>query len=138
MKSAGVSNGRGPLIPDRDLMGAFASSGALFGVILTLPFGFEDFLDFVVELRSSGATDSSIGSGEATQSVLLLLPFVVGFSTPLVIMIPNQFVEAVQRFFGKKTVVVQSSHGRPLHLWRRPLRHLILRVLERSHHVLNV
>jgi Sec-independent protein secretion pathway component TatC len=88
--------------------------GALFGVVLTLPFGFKDFLDFVVGLRSPvDAAKIPNGSGVATQSVLLLLPFILGFSTPLVIMILNQFVEAVQSFFGKKTVVVQPSTTKP-------------------------
>jgi hypothetical protein len=80
--------------------------GALFGVVLTLPFGFKDFLEFVVGLRTGGA---GISSGVATQSVLLLLPFILGFSTPLVIMILNQFVEAVQSFFGKKTAATQPE-----------------------------
>jgi hypothetical protein len=82
--------------------------GALFGVVLTLPFGFKDFLDFVGDLRSGNVNTT----GVATQSILLLLPFILGFSTPLVIMILNQFVEAVQSFFGKKTVVVQSSDAK--------------------------
>jgi hypothetical protein len=35
------------------------------------------------------------------RAIMLLLPFILGFSTTLVIMILNRFVEAVQSFFGK-------------------------------------
>ena len=84
--------------------------GALFGVVLTLPFGFEGFLKFVGGLRSGGST---VENAVALQSVLLLLPFILGFSTPLVIMILNQFVEAVQSFFGKRTVPVQTVLPKP-------------------------
>ena len=81
--------------------------GALFGVVLTLPFGFKEFVDFVSALHQP-YVDKPPGSADTkiAQSVLLLLPFVLGFSTPLVIMILNQFVEAVQSFFGKKSVIV--------------------------------
>jgi hypothetical protein len=74
--------------------------GALFGVVLTLPFGYGSFVRFLYQLRSGGA---EISSGTVLQSVLLLLPFILGFSTSLVIMILNQFVEAVQIFFGKNS-----------------------------------
>ena len=46
------------------------------------------------------------GSVLTTQAVFLLLPFVLGFSTSLVILILNQFVEAVQAFFGRKPSTV--------------------------------
>jgi hypothetical protein len=74
--------------------------GALFAVVLTLPFGFEGFLKFISVL--SFRSDQKLGEG--MDSLLLLLPFVLGFSTSLVIMILNQFVEAIQSFFGKRTV----------------------------------
>jgi hypothetical protein len=74
--------------------------GALFAVVLSLPFGFRTYVEFCLGLRTGG---TEVSSGVAMQAVLLLLPFILGFSTPLVIMILNQFVEAVQSFFGKKT-----------------------------------
>lgn len=72
--------------------------GALFGVVLTLPFGFGSFVQFVTNLRNGGA---ELSTEVTIQSALLLMPFILGFSTPLVIMILNQFVQAVQSFFGK-------------------------------------
>jgi hypothetical protein len=83
--------------------------GALFGLVLTLPFGFHGFARFCLELADTKAPTSA-ESGLAIQSVKLLLPFILGFSTTLVIMILNQFVEAIQSFFGKKSspAVVQA------------------------------
>jgi hypothetical protein len=78
------------------------SLGALFAVVLTLPFGFEGFLKFVALLSFRG--ERAPDEGVKLDSLLLLLPFVLGFSTSLVIMILNQFVEAIQSFFGKRTV----------------------------------
>jgi hypothetical protein len=73
--------------------------GGLFGIVLTLPFGFESFIQFIGSLvNGKGVAPGGIG----LQSTMLLLPFVLGFSTSLVIMILNQFVEAIQSFFGKK------------------------------------
>jgi hypothetical protein len=83
--------------------------GALFGVVLTLPFGFQDFIIFVGGLRSGGA---GLSPGVATQSVLLLLPFILGFSTPLVIMVLNQFVEAVQSFRQEDGGNTNTTGGR--------------------------
>lgn len=73
--------------------------GALFAVVITLPFGFEAFKNFILGLFTR---DSTTSSALALKSVLLLLPFILGFSTTLVIMVLNQFIEAVQMFFGKR------------------------------------
>jgi hypothetical protein len=80
--------------------------GALFAVVLTLPFGFEGFLGFIDVLSFRGPPKSD--EGIKLDSLLLLLPFVLGFSTSLVIMVLNQFVEAIQSFFGKRTVATSS------------------------------
>jgi hypothetical protein len=85
--------------------------GSLFGLVLTLPFGYHSFVEFISFLLSGGivSTDKEGASvqseavNKVQQSALLLLPFVFGFSTSLVIMVLNQFVEAVQTLFGKKT-----------------------------------
>lgn len=84
--------------------------GALFGIVLTIPFGFDSFIHFSSQLwrvysppsADSGWIKPDSPSDIAMQSILLLSPFILGFSTPLVIMILNQFVEAVQIFFGKR------------------------------------
>ena len=86
--------------------------GALFGVVLTLPFGYQSFMVFLKDLSVGGA---DISSGLATQSILLLLPFILGFSTSLVIMILNQFVEAVQTFFGKRSGAHRVRKRLPSH-----------------------
>jgi hypothetical protein len=75
--------------------------GALFAVVLTLPFGLKAFTDFLSGLYLENPAETT--SGLASKSILLLLPFFLGFSTTLVIMILNQYVEAVQMFFGKRS-----------------------------------
>jgi len=90
--------------------------GALFGIVLSLPFGAASFYDFIQNLlggavaetaQSAAAGSAKKPSSEfAISSFVLLLPFVLGFSTSLVIMILNQFVGAIQTLFGKRTVAV--------------------------------
>jgi len=85
-------------ITNKMLIGLRILLGALFAVVLTVPFGFTPFSRFILDLFK-GEIPSDVGLA----SLLLLLPFVLGFSTTLVIMILNQFVEAVQSFFGKRS-----------------------------------
>jgi hypothetical protein len=66
-----------------------------------LPFGFQAFTRFCQALAEAKEADAP--STLALQSAMLLLPFILGFSTTLVIMILNQFVDAIQSFFGKKS-----------------------------------
>jgi hypothetical protein len=75
------------------------SVGALFGVVISVALGYPQFQDFVKALvGSAGAADKEL---IFEQAMWLLLPFVLGFSTSLVIMILNRFAEAIQTFFGK-------------------------------------
>jgi hypothetical protein len=76
--------------------------GALFGIVLGLPFGFPYFLFFLGELV--GPTQRPGQADAIAQAMWLVAPFVFGFSTPLVIMILNRFVDAIQAFFGKNMV----------------------------------
>jgi hypothetical protein len=78
--------------------------GALFGLVLTLPFGFLGFVGFVQDLAKGGSLPSV-----STYTMLLLLPFVLGFSTSLVIMILNRLVDSVQAFFGKSGALEQTK-----------------------------
>jgi hypothetical protein len=84
------------------------SLGALFGLVLTLPFGFQGFLDFCTAIAKGGFTSDTASNaaaappGVTVQAVMLVLPFILGFSTSLVILILNRFVDAVQGFFGRK------------------------------------
>ncbi|WP_156901762.1 hypothetical protein [Azohydromonas australica] len=75
--------------------------GALFGTVLTLPLGFSTFDQFLIDL---GKNDKTVDTAEvAKQASLLLLPFILGFSTSLVILVLNRFIESVQTFFGKSS-----------------------------------
>jgi hypothetical protein len=78
--------------------------GALFALMLALPFGLASFHSLSKSLTS---LDSNIDIKEGS---LLLLPFLLGFSTPLVLSILNRLVVSVQAFFG---VQERSDTGRP-------------------------
>jgi hypothetical protein len=65
--------------------------GAIFGLILALPFGFDEFEQFVRQFTSNGAADPP----DATSAAMLLMPFVFGFSTIVVLMFIDRVVDAV-------------------------------------------
>jgi hypothetical protein len=90
-------------ITNTKLIALRVALGALFGAVITLPVGFPNFNEFIRELELGGEAPTKQVSELVSRSVLLLLPFILGFSTSLVIMILNQFVEAVQSFFGKRS-----------------------------------
>ena len=75
--------------------------GALFAVVLTLPFGYEEFLSFCNGIAVPFSTVKT--SALTKQAIFLLQPFVLGFSTSVVILILNQMVDAVQTFFGRRS-----------------------------------
>jgi hypothetical protein len=78
--------------------------GALFALMLALPFGLASFHSLSKSLTSlSSNIDIKEGS-------LLLLPFLLGFSTPLVLSILNRMVVSIQAFFG---VQERSDAARP-------------------------
>ncbi len=77
--------------------------GMLFAVVLALPFGFQAFQTFVANLLPK----TPAGPLDVKDGLLLLLPFILGFSTPLVLSILNRFVQSAQTFFG-----VQPDGGR--------------------------
>jgi hypothetical protein len=88
--------------------------GGLFALMLCIPFGFYDFVAFCKYLLAAGSASkgspTSTPVTDATQSTLmLLLPFILGFSTSVVIMILNRFVDAVQTFFGRSSAAVSST-----------------------------
>ncbi len=71
--------------------------GAIFGLILALPFGFDEFEQFVSQFTSK----SGGAPPDATSAAMLLMPFVFGFSTTVVLMFINRVVDAVGVIFGK-------------------------------------
>lgn len=72
--------------------------GALFSVILTLPFGFPIFQKFIGQVMNP-----STQTIEPKEAMMLLMPFLFGFSTSLVLTVLNRLVESVQTFFGVST-----------------------------------
>jgi uncharacterized BrkB/YihY/UPF0761 family membrane protein len=89
-------------ITNRRLMLLRITLGALFGLVLTLPFGFVGFMQFIINsLGQSLPAEIPAPTTFWAKATLLLLPFVLGFSTTLVITIMNRLVESVQAFFGK-------------------------------------
>jgi hypothetical protein len=81
-------------------------TGALFAMVLALPFGHDKFMGFLqtVIRNSEARSGDSATSGTISvtqQALFLILPFVLGFSTSLVILVMNRLVEAAQMFFGK-------------------------------------
>ena len=74
--------------------------GVLFALVLAIPFGFESFMQFADQL-SKGQSRPEEVAAFSKQVMFLLLPFVLGFSTSLVMMILNRLVDAIQIFFGK-------------------------------------
>ncbi len=71
--------------------------GSLFG-LLSMPFGFYSFVTFreVASTRNTRPWCREF----SFEAALLLLPFVLGFSTSLVILVLNRFVESITVFFG--------------------------------------
>jgi hypothetical protein len=73
--------------------------GAMFGLILALPFGFWYFEYFIQTLLSAKTTGDPVT--DAKMAAALLMPFVFGFSTTLVLTIINRLVDAIGVIFGK-------------------------------------
>jgi hypothetical protein len=76
--------------------------GALFGVVLSIPFGFDSFVAFC---ESIGRGAPSLGTANAVvslQAALLLLPFILCFSTSLAFLVLNRFVQSIAVFFGDR------------------------------------
>jgi len=77
--------------------------GGLFALVLTLPFGSEDFVDFCYIIGTGAKSDPVTGGNTVAQILMLTMPFLLGFSTSLVILILNQLVESIQAFFGRRS-----------------------------------
>jgi hypothetical protein len=82
--------------------------GGLFALVLTLPFGSERFISFRYIIGTGAKSDSETGGNTLAQILMLTMPFLLGFSTSLVILILNQLVESVQAFFGRRP---GAAHG---------------------------
>jgi hypothetical protein len=68
--------------------------GGLFGSVVSLPFGYGSFATFVDQLVAAPAAI------EASQGAMLLLPFLLGFSTSLVLAVLGRLVAGVETVLG--------------------------------------
>ena len=73
--------------------------GALFGVLIALPVGYEEFWLFCNKLASTSTPTGPTGI-DSSQALYLLLPFLVGFSASLFMTIISKFIAGVQSLFG--------------------------------------
>jgi hypothetical protein len=94
--------------------------GSLFGIVLSIPFGFESFVRFCESITRQGPDISAANgvAGISLQAVLLVLPFILGFSTSLVILVLNRLVESIAVFFGER----RGSDGRPSTKTKNPVK----------------
>jgi hypothetical protein len=91
-------------LTNRSLLGLRVSLGAVFGLVLALPFGFENFVAFSKDVRDTalGHPPQIENASTFKQAVLLLLPFILGFSTSLVLSFLTKIIEAVDVILGKR------------------------------------
>lgn len=76
--------------------------GALFALVICMPFGFSEFSGFELNLINAGNPGNPYaGQGLSSQTVWLFAPLILGFSTTSVILIMNHLVDAIGSFFGQ-------------------------------------
>ena len=85
--------------------------GALFGVVLDLPLGYPGFAKFCDSLAKYEPSVPSSNQIDVAGAALLLLPFLIGFSAPLMISILNRLVDAIQNLFGIKNDIAKPSQA---------------------------
>jgi hypothetical protein len=92
-------------LTNKRLMNLRVVLGALFGLVLAVPFGFGAFVKFGSDVRSIAALPGSmLDTDTLRQAVLLLLPFVLGFGTSLVLSFLNRIAEAIDVILGRRAV----------------------------------
>lgn len=94
--------------------------GALFGLVLALPFAWDVFWNFGDLIATSThkvpplGSHTSLDKDDWNQAVHLLLPFVLGFSTTLVILVLNRVIAGVRAMFGEHQEGAKSPLGNAL------------------------
>jgi hypothetical protein len=83
-------------VTDRNVLKIRILLGCLFGFLLGLPFSAES-------LNQMGDLVKSIANFDATKFLYVVLPFMIGFSTNLVLAILDRLVMSVRTFFGIAT-----------------------------------
>lgn len=80
--------------------------GALFAMVITLPIGFSVFIDFAHSINSAGTVGPLAKPNDLTeilkQASLFLLPFVLGYSTDLTIVVLNRVIDSIKALLGVK------------------------------------
>jgi len=95
-------------LSNRRLMSLRIVLGGLFAIVLTLPLGSEGFVAFCYKfitgytMTGAEADNNVSGIGQFGQALPLVMPFLLGFSTSLVILVLNQLIEGIQAFFGRR------------------------------------
>jgi hypothetical protein len=85
--------------------------GALFSLMIALPLSLPEFVQFCTTLQTRIAgglitpiatppTEAPSNALQITEVTMLLLPFLLGFSTSVVLMVMNRIMEGVQSFLG--------------------------------------
>jgi len=94
--------------------------GGLFAMVLTIPFGSESFIEFCYFIGTGArdlAASKTDGGNSFARALMLTTPFLLGFSTSLVILILNQAIDGIQAFFGRRLGAVREPDSIAL---RRP------------------
>ncbi|HYX49052.1 MAG TPA: hypothetical protein VE843_04890, partial [Ktedonobacteraceae bacterium] len=87
--------------------------GGLFALVLTVSFGSQGFIEFCYYVgtgsRLGQGSNTGDGNPSLTRDLVLIVPFLLGFSTSLVILILNQIIQGIQAFFGKQLISVRTN-----------------------------
>jgi len=91
-------------LTDKSLLAVRIVLGSFLGLVLSIPFGFDSFVTFCESIGREAHDPSApnIIASFRLQTALLLLPFIVGFSTSLVILVLKRLVESIAVFFGDR------------------------------------
>jgi hypothetical protein len=92
-------------ITDENVLKTRIILGALFGFLIGLPLSYQSLQTINGSLLSS-ATNFNPPTPTATQIAIMLVPFLLGFSTNLVLVILERCVASIQAFFG----IVSEKH----------------------------
>lgn len=89
--------------------------GALFALFFTLPFGFHEFISFAKSLSTAAQNRATVPTQSelafTNQSLLLIMPFVLGYSTSLVILILNRLISSASTLFGAQETKTRAASG---------------------------
>ena len=88
-------------ISDKRLVILRVVLGGLFALALTFPFTGDCFIDFCYFMGTGKLLTARGEEGPFLRAFILITPFLLGFSTSLVMLVINQLKVGVLAFFGK-------------------------------------